>query len=238
MRRLCIICARGGSKGIPHKNTRLLHGTPLIAYTIRQALASAMFAEVAVSSDADSVLSVAAAYGASLLVRRPSALASDHAPKLPAIRHAVQAVEQRRGACYDTIIDLDVTSPLRLTSDIQGAVRLLESSGAGNLLTGTPSRRSPYFNMIERTALGGLDVVKPPPTAIYRRQDAPITYDMNASIYGWRRESLMDGGALFREDTQLYVMPPERSWDIDSEEDWNYVAYQMDRGQRSGEERD
>ena len=229
MRRLCTICARGGSKGIPHKNIRLLQGTPLIAYTIRQALASAMFDEVAVSSDADSVLSVAAAYGASLLVRRTPALASDRAPKLPAIRHAVLAVEQRRGVRYDTIVDLDVTSPLRLTSDIQHAVQQLESSEAGNLITGTPSRRSPYFNMVERTPEGGLSVVKMPPLAVHRRQDAPLTYDMNASIYGWRRETLLAEGSLFRDDTQLYVMPPERSWDIDSEEDWEYVAYLMGR---------
>ncbi|MFS0724045.1 acylneuraminate cytidylyltransferase family protein [Paenibacillus sp. 1P07SE] len=229
MKRLCTICARGGSKGILHKNIRLLNGTPLIAYTIRQALASSLFALVAVSSDSDAVLSVAAAYGAHVLVRRPAHLASDEAPKLSAIRHAVAAVERRRGSRYETIVDLDATAPLRLTGDIREAVRLLEESGAGNVITGTPSRRSPYFNMVEYKPEGGVGLVKQPSPSVHRRQDAPLTYDMNASIYGWRRDALMAGDTLFRDDTRLYVMPPERSWDIDSEADWDYVAYRMAR---------
>ncbi|GBF75151.1 hypothetical protein PA598K_03536 [Paenibacillus sp. 598K] len=227
MRRLCTICARGGSKGIPHKNIRLLCGRPLIAYTIRQALASGLFAEVAVSSDSEAVLEVAASYGAQTLIRRPQALATDAAPKLAAIRHAVEAVEARRDIRYDIVVDLDATAPLRLTSDIREAVQLLERSGAANVITGTPSRRSPYFNMVERASEGGMRLAKPPAQPIYRRQDAPITYDMNASIYVWRREAVLGDAPLMGPGTELYVMPPERSWDIDDETDWAYVAYRM-----------
>ncbi len=224
MNRLCTICARGGSKGVHNKNVRMLAGMPLIAHTVTQALDSGLFACVAVSSDSWPVLKMAQLWGARELVARPDEMAGDLAPKLPAIRHCAATVERRAGLAYDTFVDLDVTAPLRAREDLRGAVAMLEAAGRGNLVTGVPARRSPYFNLVERRPDGTVGLAKPPPRLVARRQDAPPCFDLNASIYAWTRESfLRDDPRVLREDTLLYEMPEERSLDIDSELDWRIV---------------
>lgn len=229
MKRLCTICARGGSKGVKGKNVRLLGGKPLIAHSLEQARASGLFDALAVSSDSQEILDIAAQYGADQLIRRPAELATDAAAKLPVIRHCVAQAEKALDCTFDTLVDLDATAPLRSTQDIVDAVALLEQSGAGNVLTAMPARRSPYFNMVEVNAAGVVALAKPLPMAIARRQDAPQCYDMNASIYVWRRAVLFEAPSLFNPDTRLFVMPEERSIDIDSELDFAFVAFLMER---------
>jgi N-acylneuraminate cytidylyltransferase/CMP-N,N'-diacetyllegionaminic acid synthase len=206
-----------------------MHGKPLIAYTIEQAKASGLFEIVAVSSDSADILEAAKRYGADLLIDRPAALATDTAAKLPAIRHAVETAERNGGKRFDTYVDLDATSPLRSVDDIRNAVNLLESSGAGNVITAMPARRSPYFNLVEVGQDGKVELSKQPTVPFVRRQDAPACYDMNASIYVWRRETLFGADSVFNGDTKLYVMPEERSIDIDSELDFNFVEFVMSR---------
>lgn len=227
MKRLCTICARGGSKGVKGKNVRMLAGKPLIAHSIEQARASGLFDTLAVSSDSDEILEVARKWGCDYLIKRPAELATDQAAKLPVIRHCVAEVERLSEDTFDTLVDLDATSPLRTPADIAGAVRLLEESGAGNVLTAMLSRRSPYFNLVEVDANGIVHLSKPLSEAIVRRQDAPKCYDMNASIYVWRRPVLFQSAGLFNADTRLYVMPEERSIDIDSEMDFRFVEHLM-----------
>lgn len=223
--RLCTICARGGSKGVKGKNVRPLLGKPLIAYSIQQARDSGLFQAVVVDSDSELILDIAREWGADYVVRRPDELATDHAAKLPAIRHCVVEAERLIGRSFDVIVDLDATSPLRSADDIRAAVALLENSQAGNVITAMPARRSPYFNLVE---LGVGDVVslsKPLPSQVVRRQDAPPCFDMNASIYVWRRPVLFSSDTVFNSDTRLYVMPEERSIDIDSELDFRFVEF-------------
>lgn len=227
MRRLCTICARGGSKGVKGKNFRLLHGKPLLAYSIEQAKATGLFDAVAVSSDSEIILGLAKESGADFLIARPDELATDHAAKLPVIRHCVQETEKISGLHYEVVVDLDVTSPLRSVEDIGRAVALLEETGAGNVLTAMPARRSPYFNLVELNDQGQVVLSKPSGKAIVRRQDAPQCYDMNASIYVWQHSALFSRDSLFNPDTQLYVMPEERSIDIDSELDFRIVELLM-----------
>lgn len=223
MIRLCTICARGGSKGLPGKNTKLLVGKPLIAYSIKQARESGLFQYLAVSSDSEEILEIAKANGVDILVKRPDELATDTAAKLPVIRHCVSEVEHIAARKFDTIVDLDATSPLRLPIDIVNAVQMLESSGASNLITGMPARRSPYFNLVEIDENQIVHLSKPLKKQIVRRQDAPLTYDMNASIYVWQRNALYNSETLFNNDTRLYEMPEWRSIDIDSELDFMLV---------------
>ena len=149
MKRLCTICARGGSKGVVGKNLMMLAGKPLVAHAIEQAHASELFETVAVSSDADAILEAAETWGADVLIQRPEDLATDHSPKLPAIKHAVRATEAKTSTRYDTLVDLDASSPLRLPEDIIGAVRLLEERGVSQVITGMKARHSPYFNLVE-----------------------------------------------------------------------------------------
>ena len=227
MKRLCTICARGGSKGVEGKNLRPLLGRPLIVYSIEQARKSELFDCIAVSSDSEEILTVAEEAGADYLVRRPDEMARDEAAKLPAIRHCVLEVERHTGSEFDLLTDLDATSPLRTPDDIVNAVALLEERGVTNVITGAPARRSPYFNLVERDGNGVVRLSKPTDPPVVRRQDAPACFDMNASIYVWRRDAFIEHPTLFYDDTLLYEMPEQRSFDIDSSQDFEIVEFLM-----------
>jgi N-acylneuraminate cytidylyltransferase/CMP-N,N'-diacetyllegionaminic acid synthase len=228
-RRVCTILARGGSKGLPGKNVRMLVGKPLIAHAIDQAKAAGLFDSIAVSSDDASALAIAEQWGVELAVRRPDELATDGASKLTGIRHAVLEAERRTGASFATIVDIDVTCPLRTVADIRGAVELFERSGVTNVITGAPAHRNPYFNLVERRPDGSVGLSKPTVPRIERRQDAPDCFDMNAAIYVWKRDVFMDHADVFYPDTQIYEMPEERSRDIDSLLDFDFVEFIMTR---------
>lgn len=235
MKRLCTICARGGSKGIPNKNIRDVAGKPLIAYSILQAKTSKMFDYIAVSSDAEEILEISSYWGADVIIRRPPELAADHAAKLPTIQHCVRQAELLTGHVFQVIVDLDATSPLRNVQDIKAAIWMLEAHQAPNVITAMPSRRSPYFNIVEIDETGAVQLSKPLVIPVVRRQDAPLCYDLNASIYVWQRDSLHDSGTLFHQGTMLYIMPEERSIDIDTELDWELVSLLM-RNKVNGDE--
>lgn len=230
MSRICTIAVRGGSKGVPGKNWRVIAGRPLFAHSVAAARLSGLFDAIVVSSDAPEVLDYALEAGATHVVKRPAELASDTSGKVPAIVHAVLSVEEELGKNFDVVTDLDATSPLRDISDIQGAVELLESQGIESVVTASEARRSPYFNLIERNPqTGQVGVAKPLPEGVLRRQDAPETFDMNASIYVWNRDVLMDSPQVFFPTTQIFEMPPERSLDIDSEFDFEIVRWLMEK---------
>ena len=220
---ICTICARGGSKGVVGKNVRELLGKPLLAWSIEQAKQTGLFEAIAFSSDSDLLLETALKSGADIAVKRPDEMATDAAPKLPAIRHCLERAIARTGKTPDIFVDIDVTSPLRLPSDISGAVDLLQKSGARNVITGAPAHRSPYFNLVEARADGSVGLSKQADPPIMRRQDAPRCFDMNASIYVWRVGAFLQNPSVFYPDTQLFEMPQERSADIDSDLDFTLV---------------
>lgn len=225
--RVCTICARGGSKGVPGKNIRELAGKPLIAWSIEQAHETNLFDVIAVSSDSDEILETAKKYGANILIKRPDEMATDTAGKHPVIRHAVLETEKQTGKQYKTLVDLDATAPLRTAQDIIGAVELMEKENISNVITAAPARRSPYFNLVELHPNGTIDLAKKPKERIVRRQDAPQCFDMNASIYVWNREPFLSDPKNFYPDTKLFVMPEIRSVDIDSELDFKIVELIM-----------
>ncbi len=232
MKRICTICARGGSKGVKNKNIRDLAGQPMIAHSLTQARASGLFDVIAVSSDSPEILEVARRHGADLLIERPAELATDTAAKLPVIRHCVEGAERITGKQFDVVVDLDATSPLRLVEDVQGAVHLLESRKVANVITAAPARRSPYFNLVELGEDGVVRLSKPLENPIVRRQDSPKCFDMNASIYVWQRAALFDYPTVFNADTRLFIMPEERSTDIDNELDFEFVELLMKQRNR------
>jgi N-acylneuraminate cytidylyltransferase/CMP-N,N'-diacetyllegionaminic acid synthase len=132
----------------------------------------------------------------------------------------------------DVIVDLDTTSPLRTSDDILGCLTLFRDSGCSNVITGCVSRRSPYFNMVEVETDGTVRLAKSRTPIPRRRQDTPITYDMNASIYVWRRDALFENDDAVGPQTRLFVMPEDRSHDIDTELDFEMVSFLMARQQR------
>ncbi len=226
---LCTICARGGSKGVKNKNIRLLAGKPLIAHTIDQALATKMFDHVVVSTDSDEISKIAIESGAEVFFKRSADLSSDASGKLEVIKDAFVRSEAYYKKNFDVLIDLDATSPLRDVEDIVNAYDLLQKGEHSNVITAMPSRRSPYFNLVEIDQNGRVSLSKSLKKSVVRRQDAPKTYDMNASIYIWRRDAILNEDSLFLEKTGLYVMPEERSIDIDSPLDFEYVFFLMTR---------
>jgi N-acylneuraminate cytidylyltransferase/CMP-N,N'-diacetyllegionaminic acid synthase len=181
----------------------LLLGRPLIAHSIAQARQSGLFDRISVSSDADEILVAAKDAGADHLIKRPDHLASDTAPKIPAIRHCVEQVETLANRKFDFFVDLDATSPLRLPEDIAGAFSLHRARNALTVLTGSHARRSPYFNLVELDQKGVVHLSKVPAKQISRRQDAPQCFDLNASIYVWNREGLFSETPLFNDRTFL-----------------------------------
>ena len=224
MKNLCTICMRKGSKGVPNKNLRELNGKPLMAYTIEQALQSKLFKHVVISTDSEKIAEIAKTFGAKVWFLRPAELALDETPKIPVIRHAFQESENHFGYTFDVLVDLDVTSPLRKVEDITGSYQQFVDEDADILITACPAKKNPYFNMVELVN-GKVQLIKQLDTFPQFRQNAPQVYDMNASIYIWKREALLNCNTLFVEKTSLYIMPEERSVDIDTQIDWDFVEY-------------
>ena len=224
---LCTICARGGSKGVKNKNIKPLLEKPLIAYTIEQALESGLFEHIVVSTDSDAIATISQEYGAEIFFKRSEAMASDRAGKLDVIRDAFVRSEAHYDTQFDYLVDLDATAPLRIVEDIVKALKQFIQNNNDNLITAMPSRRSPYFNLVEVDKKGKVSLSKRLDESIVRRQDTPKSYDMNASIYIWKRHVILNENSLFLENTGLYVMPEERSIDIDTELDYKFVEFLM-----------
>lgn len=218
---LCTICMRGNSKGLVNKNLKLLNGKPLMYYTINQAKKSKIFDEIVVSSDSQKILNTAKYYKIKNLILRPKKLASDKSGKLPAIKHALLNTEKKLNKMFHYVIDLDVTSPLRNINDIKKSLALFKKRDANNLFSVNNSKKSPYFNMVENRN-SKIRLIKES-NNILRRQDTPKTYDLNASIYIWKRKTLVEKKTIFNSKTCIYEMPFIRSIDIDSLDDFKIV---------------
>ena len=228
MKVLCTICAREGSKGVPNKNVKEILGKPLIAYSIEQALETNLFDKIVVSTDSEVVKKIAKKFGAKCWFSRPAELCKDDFAKIPAIQHALWKSEKKFNCKFDQIIDLDVTSPLRNVQDIRKAYNIFLKDGLDNLITGTRSRRNPYFNMIE-IKNDKVELSKKLKNAPASRQQSPQVYDMNASIYIWSRDFLIKEDSLFSGKLGFYEMPEDRSIDIDTQLDFEIVQMIMEK---------
>ena len=221
MKIVATICARGGSKGMSRKNIRPLCGKPLIVYTIEAAQKCELIDKIVVSTEDREIAELAKANSAEVPFLRPEELAQDDTPKLLVIKHAIQYLESQEGYYPDIVIDLDPTSPLRTEKDIENCIKIVRDEGADNIFSVTAAHRNPYFNMVEIID-GKVQLVKQLAQSISRRQDAPEVYDMNASIYVWKKERLMNSNSLFLERTRIYVMQ-EWAIDINSETSFGLV---------------
>lgn len=222
---LFTICGRSGSKGLKNKNIKVLKNFPLLYYTIA---AAKLFKEknnikdnidIAINSDSNEILNISKNFKDCYQVVRPLELANDISPKLPAIIYSLKYMEKIKNLKYDYVIDLDITSPLRKVSDIKNAIDSIINNNLEVVFSVVPSRRNPYFNMIEEKE-GKFTLSK---EANYvRRQDAPKVYDMNASIYCYKRDSLIlnpQTGPL-KYNFGIIEMQETGIIDIDSEKDF------------------
>ena len=220
---IAIIPARGGSKGLPGKNIRDLAGKPLIAWTIETALNSKACSRLIVSTDSQDIKKIAQDWGAEVPFIRPKPLASDTATSISVVNHAIKYLQNDGIKETDYMLLLQPTSPLRTGVDIQNAIDLGKSKQAVAVISVTESNYHPCKTHLI-TQQGVLQKFFKNSSDNERRQDLPLTYAENGAIYLNRISSLLEEQMFIPENkTHPYIMPPERSIDIDTPWDL-YVA--------------
>ncbi len=223
-----IIPARGGSKGVPRKNIRLLAGKPLIAYTIEAALAAKSLDRVIVSTDEKEIARVAKEYRAEVPFLRPKHLANDTTPDLPIFQHALQYLEDNEGYKPDIIVHLRPTTPFKSGKLIDEAVNKLISTGADGIRTVCLVDYHPYWmkKLEGDRILPFMELDKEYP----RRQDLPPVYEANGVVDVTRRKFIMDEGRMLGDDIRAIFMEPIPSLDIDSELDFLVAEKILEEG--------
>ncbi len=214
---------RKGSKGVQNKNFKIINGKPLLSYTIKQAINSKLFDKVVISTDSKKIATLSKKYGAECWFLRQKKLSTDRISKILVIRDLLEKSEIKFKKKFEIIFDLDVTSPLRSINDIKKAYKKFINTKASLLFSVNQSKKNPYFNMIEKKENSYSAVINK--GIITCRQNSPKVYDMNASIYIWKRNTLINENSLFIKNNAIYEMPEERSFDIDSIFDFNLVNF-------------
>jgi CMP-N,N'-diacetyllegionaminic acid synthase len=216
---LCIIPARGGSKRLPRKNILDFSGKPLIAWTVEQALSLEAIDRVVVSTDDAEIADCAREYRADVPFIRPPELASDSAGTIDVLLHVVEKLEKNESCFFDILLLLPVTAPLRRSEDIEKCLSMLLENGADNVFSVVKTTQNPYFNMVEIDP--GNKVVLAKAGKFDSMQSAPSVFVINGSVYAWRVEALKRDKKLITENTGVYIMPKERSVDIDDMMDFS-----------------
>ncbi|QDT03502.1 CMP-N,N'-diacetyllegionaminic acid synthase [Rubripirellula lacrimiformis] len=229
MKYLGIIPARGGSKGIIQKNLQPLGGRPLIAWTIDAANACRELDHVIVSTDCQQIADTARSFGADVPFMRPPELSTDTATSFDAVCHAVDNVFG-----YDAMVLLQPTSPLRSATDLSHAIQHFESSGASSLVSVCPASKHPNW-MKTIDANGKLHAYQEQITAT-RRQDLKPVYALNGAIYISKIDAMRSSGSIVTDDAVAFVMPPDKSHDIDTEIDLK-ICEMLLRHQQSTDDR-
>lgn len=221
MSNYAFIFARGGSKGLPGKNTKLLAGKPLIQYSIEAAEGCRLIDRVFVSTDDAEIARIAKNCGAEV-IERPSELATDTAAEWFAWRHAVEYVQGKYGE-FNKFISLPATSPLRSVIDVEKAINQLEKTSADICIGVTPANRSPYFNMVRKGKDDSLSLVIEPEGELTRRQDAPIVFDITTVVYATTPSFIKNKLGLFSGKVTSVEIPKERAVDIDDIYDFMFA---------------
>ncbi|HIC43460.1 MAG TPA: acylneuraminate cytidylyltransferase family protein, partial [Sulfurimonas sp.] len=211
MKTVAFIFARGGSKGLPGKNIRPLCGKPLIVWSIEHALVVKRIDRVFVSTDSDEIADVARNHGAEVPFIRPADLARDHSPEWLAWHHALNYLCETTGSLPDVMVSVPTTAPLRLALDIETCLDEYEKGDVDMVITVTDAHRNPYFNMVKTNPDGTVGLVNPPQSAIARRQDAPVVYDMATVCYVVNTEFVMTHNATFEGRVKAVHVPTERA---------------------------
>ena len=226
---LITICARGGSKGIPGKNIKVINEKPLIYYTLKTANA---FKEkhkgkvdIVLSTDSEQIKEVVERQGLYIETdyTRPEAWATDTAGKLGVIIDVKNFMEQKHHKKYDYVLDMDVTAPLRNVDDLEKALALLEENErAYNIFSVSPCHRNPYFNMVEENKEGFYELCKK--GSFLTRQSAPKVFDMNASFYFYKR-TFFDNDCERVIDKSLVYEVPHLCFDLDEPIDFEFMSF-------------
>ncbi|MFP3917200.1 acylneuraminate cytidylyltransferase family protein [Lysinibacillus telephonicus] len=219
---LAIIPARGGSKGVPRKNIRDLAGKPLIAWTIEEAKKSKYITKLILSSEDEEIIKVAKEYGCEVPYVRPLELAKDDTPGIDPIIHALQQHHD-----FDYVVLLQPTSPLRTVEDIDRCISFIIENNADFCVSVTESEESPYWMYTFEN--GKMKPLLKQDQVITRRQELPKTYVLNGAVYVGKVDSIMETKSFLTDQTIPYVMPMERSYDIDTLLDFTICEFIMQK---------
>lgn len=221
MKALVIIPARGGSKGIPEKNSKLLGGKPLIQYTIESALECFDSNQILVSTDSEKIRDIAVNLGLSVPTLRPEHLATDTASSYDVILHCMDEAK-KNGLSYDCVVLLQPTSPFREGWHIKEALEMY-SPEVDMIVSVNESDENPYYSLFEENSNGFLNKSKE--GNFTRRQDCPKVYSYNGAIYVMNPESLRNQSISAFEKVRKYVMDASCSVDLDSPHDWKLAEF-------------
>ena len=224
---LAIIPARGGSKGVPRKNIREVGGKPLIAWTIEEAKKSKYIDRLILSSENDEIIAVARQWGCEVPFVRPSELARDDTPGIEPVLHAIEAIPEK----YDYVVVLQPTSPLRKAGDIDGCIERCIQDEAPACVSVTVPDKSPYW-MFTLEDSGKLRLLMDT-ELISNRQALPKVYELNGAVYVAETDWLIENKSYITNGTHAFIMPAERSLDIDSEAELKYCNFIMSLGESS-----
>ncbi len=216
MRIMAIIPARSGSKGLPGKNIKLLGRKPLIAWSIEQAKTSKYIDEVIISTDGEEISRIAKELGGNVPFLRPATLAQDNTPMIDVVAHVLNETEKPKGYLPDFVVLLQPTSPLRTLADVDAAIEMLVTNKTANAVVSvTEVSESPYW-MKTLTSEGFVEDFLRNKKIYNRRQDVPTVYRLNGAIYVCKTPILLKSRNFGPGNTLGYIMPEERSVDIDS----------------------
>ena len=216
---ICLIFARGGSKGIKNKNIKNFNNKPLIFYTINFALKSKFIDDIYVSTDSDKIKNYCKKFNIKI-IDRPSYLAKDTSKEILSWKHAVNFLKKKKISPGNIII-LPVTSPLRDDKDIKKALKLIDKCDI--VLSVTKSRRSPYFNMLKKTLNGYKLFINT--NKFFRRQDTPDTFDVTTNFYVTNSNFIEKTQHVYDGKIKIVEIPKERSIDIDEMYDFELAEY-------------
>lgn len=212
---LAVITARSGSKSVPRKNIAPLGGKPLIAWTIEAALGAPSLDRVVVSTDDEEIAEVSRTWGAEVPFMRPSELAEDASPHIPVVQHAVDWIETHGEDFPDWIMLLQPTTPFRTSEDLEAAVRMIQYGACDSVLSVCEAATHPFLAK-RISPEGRIEDFVQVPEGYLARQALPPAYALNGALYLVRRDVLMEQGTFQTQQTCAYIMPAERSLDIDT----------------------
>jgi N-acylneuraminate cytidylyltransferase len=228
MKAVAFIFARGGSKGIPRKNLQDLGGKPLIGHAVECALALEEVERVIVSTDDEEIAEVAKQFGAEVPFMRPAELATDRAAEILAWQHALAETEARYGT-FDVFLSVPTTAPLRAPEDLANVLKAFVPGETDFVITVTPARRSPYFNMVTVDDGGFARLAANDGVGVVNRQEAPKVFDMTTVAYAAAPEFIRSGKKLFEGRVRAVEVPAERALDIDEPLDLEIARFLYSR---------
>lgn len=212
---ICLIAARGGSKGVKNKNIKLLGNKPLIAHTIEKSIKSKLFDAVIVSTEDEKISRIAKKFGAEVPFLRPKSLATDNADMDKVILHAIKKLKTL-GYEFDILVNLDCTVPFIKTKDIQQTIKILKNTKYDGVYSVYKQHHNPYFNMMETNSRGFLEFSKKLKKRIRNRQDAPVVYQLNG-LFTINVNQFLKTGKRYTTKIIPFEISPETGLMIDTE---------------------